>query len=233
MSGVVKDLITFTVWLTTIAFTVVGGIILSLKVWPEEFWVGWEVAALIATLIFCVYMTIEWFLLPPRLNRVIRDSATLFAILSSLLGIASLTVALFFSRYTASSLAGFAPPEVIDVMEPYWTFFHALLLLLASLCYLTLNAIVCLFPRRDAEIPNEYEMLRSETTDAIKFADIPTVIAFTIITVYMYLVIENGLEQKYLKIFLGGVVSFQLLYSNIIFGSGLVTRLYHQIRGDA
>ncbi len=191
----------------------------------EHWWVAWEVSSILFTIFFCVVMILDWFFLGNRLNDILLSSATGLAFLCSVAGLFALIISLVMAARTPEAIVAFFPEIslLIDKVVDRWLFTRATLVFAGAACFLTVNFLIFKFGKKTSNLTEPqvkiYARKKREAKEAILYSDTPTTLAFFVIAVFIFNLQDRNPNHDAIGAFFGGCVAFQLLASNIAFGS--------------
>ncbi len=224
----------------------VGVVVLTFLLGPflaklfERFWVGWELASLAATFFYCCFMFFEWFFGGSKLDDVLYGWANGISIFFALGGLGFIALAALFAWATPEGMGIFAqalvsgsgnPDNLVawgswmravvnPLLERKWLLWHGATLVLGTVCFLMVNLFIVFASRRERRDTVEVVDRRREALTAILFSDLPTLVAFSVLTVFFWRISDHGARYREFEAFLGGAVTFQLLAANVGFAGG-------------
>lgn len=227
-----------------VIFGIISGGIWATRFFGKEFWVSWEVSALVFTTIYCAVMFGEWFVFGEKLDDVLTSGANGCAILLAISGLVAFFFAVLLAVIKPHWFIQSTPltEGFISKIEPYWLPLRAFVIISGTLCFLLINWIITRFPRNNLNEPQilMYRMRRSEAATALYFGDLPTVVAFIAIGFFLLSVSANEfvvgnepIKHRDLDAFFGGCVAFQLLASNAVFGAGQCRSFIEKLRQNS
>jgi hypothetical protein len=195
----------FVVWVLVLFGSVVAAIIGGTFWHPKTFWAAWESSGLSFTIIYTLAMWKIWFYGTPSrgqqpVNKILKSEAsgTFFSCQMMML------IALVAACYFAWNL--------------YHPICHVVPLVIASSASLVAQRQIRDKPEDEMKGHAMYSELHDDAAFTIKYSEIPTLISFSILGIFVVISSFSTASEKEIEAFVGGSVAFQLLLSNIIFG---------------
>lgn len=203
--------------------------IMCLFGWPEDrFWLHWEILAVSITVLYMLGVAAHWFLWPPRMVEIVPGQATLWIVLALVLG---------------SVLLGFGLVAACRHWDPrlHMVFLAtgSAMMLLGTYGFSAIrietsgNAVIVKVGKWELHNPYDPDVARrNERMRMVKnakslvqstnivwyFGDLPTVLGFVGLAVYVIILYETSVPvSEQVESLIGGAVSFQLLFSNVVY----------------
>ena|ERR1041385_3393072 len=187
----------FVLWIGLFIFVIVVGLggqfFFSRWGYQLSFWLFWEAAALVSTIIFNVLFYVLGFFLPPQMFLQLRKGGYIgLIVLLELLSIAGLGFATWISLKEKSCSI-------------------QLLLILATI--VCLGIIDWVMARQSTA-----ETVRKDFQSSLDLNDKPALVAFTVLLIFSLIYsITHGATNTYdnsFRAFIGGAIAFQMIASN-------------------
>jgi hypothetical protein len=172
---------------------------------PSRFWAVWETTGIAFTAFYSVSMWPIWFVgkdadNEPPVNKMLESKASGIFI-GCTLGVAALLV------LTAWMSWNQWPPVL-----------HSFFLIVVSGLSVAAQKQVRDYPNATYREHKAYRAVQNEASNTIRYSDVPTLITFTALWIFVLIGSMSSIATNEIKSFVAGSVSFQLLLSNIAFG---------------
>lgn len=215
VSAIEHPYITLVVWGILLFAIPTGGICLSISN-PDNFYAWWESCALIAHLVLFCWWFWEIFFARHNLAPCLRDKSV---------GLMLISLALMVLCVSGACIAAFGPFNWGWAWaEDRWIPIHTSLLLIASISVLAVNLLVGFGGDTNQKCCSGtnlsvYHFESASAKESIWVIDIPTVVAFSIVSVFTWVwwYLGKQIEEDYLKPFIAGAVAFQVTFANVAF----------------
>jgi hypothetical protein len=190
----------FAMWILifclVIGFGLGGKFIIAKWGYQWHFWLFWEVAALVSTILFNLLFYILGFFLPPKMFLNLKQGSYIgLIVLLELFSIAGLGFATWISLRERSCTT------------------QLFLILITVICLATIDSVM-------ARQSND-ENVRRDFRSSLSLNDIPALVAFTVLLIFSLIYSSNHMGPNTyddtFRAFIGGAIAFQMIASNSTF----------------
>ena len=230
------------IWVSVVAAEIIIALIWQSYI-PDYFWIAWEAAAVVGTILLSIVMIWYCFIREPRLVDILPRWMVVWARTANFIGMFALVMALvigatdliisLFDSYPALH------KKFVDVRSAltWLPVYHLFSLVVGTGAFLAVNFIIGHRALCEEDIQNKisgksiyhglsteeymrrYQDLVQEAALNFQYSDLPAFATFIIMCGFAIFAVEIAVvEVNSLEAFIGGMIAFQLLASNVIFG---------------